>query len=88
MSTLAKYKDMTAQEVLKLRGGSDSAFSNIKFSNKTANQEAMKIIEEIMSSANRAMQSQKNGTTIVFDRVTGRGFGISRRGLFNGFRNM
>lgn len=30
---------------------------------------------------------ETNGTKIVYDKVSGRGFSISREGKFNGFRD-
>lgn len=69
-------------------GRKGSAFSNIKFSGRTANKEAKKIIQEIMNSKNRVIKVNPNGTTTIFDEVSKRGFNVSREGLFNGFRNM
>ena len=69
-------------------GRGESAFSSIKFSGKTANQDAMKIIKEIMRAPNKRVVPQLNGTTVIYNLSSGRGFNISRKGLFNGFRNM
>jgi hypothetical protein len=69
-------------------GRAGSAFSNIKFSGKTANQEAMKVIKEIMYSKNRVIQVTLHGTIDIYDSVSRRGFNISRRGLFSGFRSL
>ena len=48
----------------------------------------MKLIKQIMGAAEKVIEPQKNGAIIVYDVATGRGFSISRKGLFNGFRNM
>jgi len=48
----------------------------------------MKLIKEFMGAPNKRIAPQKNGTTVVYDVTTGRGLSISRKGLFNGFRNM
>jgi hypothetical protein len=69
-------------------GRAESAFSSIKFSGKTANQDAMKLIKEIMRAPNKRVVPQPNGTTVIYNLSSGRGFNISRKGLFNGFRNM
>ena len=69
-------------------GRTGSAFSNIKFSGKTANQDSMRVIKEIMNSKNRVIRVNPNGTTDIYDSVSRRGLNISRKGLFNGFRNM
>ena len=69
-------------------GRAGSAFSDVQFSGKTANQDAMRVIKEIMNSKNRAIRTNPNGTTDIYDGVSRRGFNISRKGLFNGFRNM
>ena len=69
-------------------GRAGSAFSDVQFSGKTANQDAMRLIKQIMDAPNKRIAPQENGTTIIYDMAIGRGFGISRKGLFNGFRNM
>ena len=69
-------------------GRAGSAFCDIEFSGKTANQDAMRIIKEIMNSKNRNIRVNPNGTTDVYDSISRKGFNISRKGLFNGFRNM
>ena len=69
-------------------GRKGSAFSNIQFSGKTANQDAMKLIKEIMNSKDQVIKVNPNGTTTIYDSASRRGFNISREGLFNGFRNM
>jgi hypothetical protein len=66
----------------------NGAFSNIVFSSKTANQEGLKVFQEIINSNSKVLQRLDNGTINVFDSVTGRGFNISRGGTFNGFREL
>jgi len=41
-----------------------------------------------MNFKNRAIKVNPNGTTTIFDEVSKRGFNISRKGPFNGFRSM
>ena len=59
----------------------------VKFSGKTANQDAQKIIEEILKSPNRVIDPiiEKGGYRI-YDAVARRCFDVSRTGIFNGFR--
>ena len=63
------------------------ALSDIKFSGKTANRDAQKIIEEILKSPNRVIEPiiEKGGYR-VYDSVTKQCFDVSRTGIFNGFR--
>jgi RHS repeat-associated protein len=67
-------------------GRAGSVFQDIKFSHKTANQEAMKILNDILNSQNRVIRSAQQGGYEIFDAITRRGVGVSRNGLFNGFR--
>ena len=39
-----------------------------------------------MKSKNKVIDIETNGTKTVYDKVSGRGFNISRKGEFNGFR--
>jgi len=73
---------------LQKHAGRDGAFSNIKFSHKTGNEQGLKVLNEIMGSKNITTKTLRNGTRNVFDQNTGRGFNISRDGLFNGFREL
>jgi hypothetical protein len=46
------------------------------------------ILNQIINSKNKVIQSAENGGKLIFDKTTGRGFGVSREGLFNGFREL
>jgi RHS repeat-associated protein len=65
-----------------------SRFAGIKFSHKTANEVALNELNKILKSNNQIIQKAENGGTLIFDKTTGRGFGVSREGLFNGFRDL
>lgn len=67
-------------------GRDSSVFQNIKFSHKTANQEALNIISIIKNSPNQIVQPSENGGMLIFDKSAGMGVGVSINGLFNGFR--
>jgi hypothetical protein len=41
-----------------------------------------------MRAKNQIVQPAENGGRLIFDKTTGMGFGISREGLFNGFREL
>ncbi|HTN45700.1 MAG TPA: SpvB/TcaC N-terminal domain-containing protein [Flavipsychrobacter sp.] len=69
-------------------GREGSVFQEIKFSHKTANKDALNILNQMMNSKSQIIQSAENGGTLIFDKTTGRGFGVSREGLFNGFREL
>ncbi|MDR2008632.1 MAG: hypothetical protein LBQ34_06650 [Alphaproteobacteria bacterium] len=69
-------------------GREGSVFQGIKFSHKTANQEGLNVLNEIMNSSDKVIQQAKGGGQYIFDKTTGRGFGVSREGLFNGFREL
>ena len=69
-------------------GREGSVFQGIKFSHKTANQDGLNILKDIIGSKNPIIQQAKGGGQYIFDRATGRGVGISREGLFNGFREL
>jgi len=69
-------------------GREGSAFQIAKFSHKTANDEGLGILNQIINSPNKVIQQAKGGGQLVFDKTTGRGFGVSREGLFNGFREL
>ena len=64
-----------------------SVFKDIKFSHKTANQDALDVIQDIINSPNKIIQKAPNGNgSWIFDKTTGRGFAVTKEGLFNGFR--
>lgn len=69
-------------------GREGSVFEAIKFSHKTANYEEYDIFKRIINSPTQLYQAAENGGTLVFDKSTGMGFGVSRNGLFNGFREL
>ncbi len=69
-------------------GREGSVFQGIKFSHKTANQEALNVLNQIIGSKNKVIQPAENGGKLIFDKRTGMGFGVSREGLFNGFRDL
>ena len=69
-------------------GREGSVFQGVKFSHKTANEDALNILNNIMGSKNQIIQQAKGGGQYIFDKTTGRGFGVSREGLFNGFREL
>ena len=69
-------------------GRAGSAFQKVKFSGKTANADAAKIVEEIMNSSNQVIKAAEQGGYEVYDTVSGMGFAVSREGLFNGFREL
>jgi len=45
-------------------------------------------LKNIINSKSPIMQPAGNGGYRIFDGATGRGFGLSRNGLFNGFRQL
>jgi RHS repeat-associated protein len=65
-----------------------SSFSNMKFSGKTATQQGLKVVDEIFNSKDQLITRAENGTTTIFDKLTGRGINVSRSGEFNGFRDL
>jgi hypothetical protein len=69
-------------------GRSGSVFGEIKFSHKTANQDALDIINKIRNSPNQVILPAENGGSMIFDKSTGMGIGVSRNGNFNGFREL
>jgi len=69
-------------------GREGSSFADIEFSGKTANQQGLNVLNEILNSKDILIQKAENGTTNVFDNATGRGVNVSRSGLFNGFRDL
>ena len=68
-------------------GRAGSAFSDVQFSGKTANQDAMRVIKQILNSKNQVVEVAPRGGYEIYDPITKRGFSVSRNGLFNGFRN-
>jgi len=70
-------------------GREGSVFKNIKFSHKTGNQDALDIIQDIINSPNKIIQKAPNGNgSWIFDKTTGRGFAVTKEGVFNGFREI
>jgi len=69
-------------------GRKDSVFESIKFSHKTGNKDALKILNKIITSENRVFKPAERGGVEIYDKVSGQGFGVSREGLFNGFREL
>lgn len=69
-------------------GREGSVFREVKFSHKTANEDALSILNQIKYSPNKIIQQAENGGTLIFDKPSGMGFGVSREGLFNGFREL
>jgi RHS repeat-associated protein len=69
-------------------GREGSVFQTVKFSHKTANEDAMKIVKNIMESGNQIIKQAKQGGYEIYDKTTGMGIGVSREGLFNGFREL
>ena len=73
---------------LQKHAGRPGPFSNIRFSHKTGNQQGLDVLNDILNSKNPIIQDAGNGGYRIFDGTTGRGFGLSRDGLFNGFRQL
>lgn len=73
---------------LQKHAGRPGPFNSINFSHKTANQQGLSILSRILNSKNPIIQQAGNGGVRIFDGATGQGFGISRNGLFNGFRQL
>ena len=69
-------------------GRANSSFSNITYSGHSATEDGMNVLKDIINSKKRIEISESNGTKTVYDKITGRGFNISREGKFNGFRDM
>lgn len=69
-------------------GREGSVFQGVKFSHKTANKDALDIINTIKNSPNQIIQPAENGGTLIFDKISRMGVGVSRNGLFNGFREL
>jgi len=71
-------------------GRKGSAFSNIKFSHKTADLDGLEVLKSISKSNNKKIVSNPNGRGgyEVYDLNTGRGYAVSRTGNFNGFREL
>ena len=77
-----------AGRALQKHAGRPGPFSSIKFSHKTGNQQGLDVLNSILNSKNPIIQNAGNGGYRIFDGATGRGFGLSRNGLFNGFRQL
>jgi len=69
-------------------GREGSVFQEMKFSHKTANEEGLNLLNQIVNSKNQLIEQAPKGGRFIFDKTTGRGFGVSREGLFNGFREL
>lgn len=69
-------------------GREGSVFQGVKFSHKTANDDGLHALMEIINSSEKVIQKAKSGGQYIFDKNTGRGFGVSRDGMFNGFREL
>jgi hypothetical protein len=69
-------------------GREGSSFSDIIWSGKTGNEDAVKILDDILGSKNQLIKDAENGGKLIFDKTTGRGVGVSRNGEFNGFRDI
>jgi hypothetical protein len=74
-------------QLQKHAGESESAFSNINFSHKTADKEGFDALDQIMKSNPISLKAERGGTEF-FDISSGRGFAVSRNGQFNGFREL
>ena len=77
-----------ARALQKHSGRANSSFSNIKFSGKTATEDGLNVLKDIMNSKKKIIDMESNGTKTIYDKATGRGFNISREGKFNGFRDL
>ena len=77
-----------AGRALQKHAGRPGPFSSIKFSHKTGSQQGLDVLNSILNSKNPIIQNAGNGGYRIFDGATGRGFGLSRNGLFNGFRQL
>jgi RHS repeat-associated protein len=74
-------------QALQKHAGRPGTFQNILYSGKTATEDAMKIVNEIVTSK-PMIDLETNGTKSFYNRTTGRGFNVSRNGEFNGFREL
>ncbi|WP_346984948.1 hypothetical protein [Chryseobacterium sp. POE27] len=68
-------------------GRAGSSFENVIYSGKTATEDAMKIVNDIVTSK-PMIDLEKNGTKTFYDKATGRGFNVNRQGEFGGFREL
>lgn len=87
-NALSKNGLTNVGRALQKHAGRQGAFSGIKFSHATGNQQGLNVLNNILNSKNLIIQPGKNGGRLIFDGATGRGFGISRSGAFNGFREL
>ncbi|HBT73484.1 MAG TPA: hypothetical protein DEB37_14915 [Lysinibacillus sp.] len=60
-------------------GRAGSSFENVIYSGKTATDDAMKIVNDIVTSK-PMIDLEKNGTKTFYDKATGRGFNVNRQG--------
>ena len=73
---------------LQKHAGRPGPFNNIKFSHKTADDQGLNILNDIINSKSPIIERAGNGGFRIFDGATGRGFGLSRNATFNGFRQL
>ena len=62
-------------------------FSKLTFSGKTANAEAMEVVNSILNSDHQLIYTYPDESIEIYDKSTGFGLEISRFGKFNGFRD-
>lgn len=88
-SMLSGYKNGMSKigQALQKHAGRPGTFQNIKYSGKTATEDAMNIVNEIVTSK-PMIDLETNGTKSFYSKATGRGFNVSRNGEFNGFREL
>jgi len=75
-------------QLQKHAGRKGSAFANIKFAHKTADEDGLAVLNSIAKSNNKKIIKQPSGGYTVYDFNTGRGYAVSRTGIFNGFREL
>ncbi|TKC04134.1 RHS repeat-associated core domain-containing protein, partial [Pedobacter polaris] len=69
-------------------GREGSVFEDIEFSHKTANQQGLDLLQDILGSKKQTIRNAPQGGYEIYDTTTGRGVGVSRNGVFNGFREL
>ncbi|OFY85111.1 MAG: hypothetical protein A3F72_05035 [Bacteroidetes bacterium RIFCSPLOWO2_12_FULL_35_15] len=69
-------------------GRAGSSFADEKFYQKTGNDAAIKLINDITNSSDKMTRAAPRGGLEVYDTKTGKGYAISREGKFNGFRDL
>ena len=88
LSTSKNGMTQIGRALQKHAGRANSSFSNINFSGKTATEDGLNVLKDIMNSKKKIIDLESNGTKTIYDKATGRGFSISREGKFNGFRDL